>query len=98
VQDRKRSFGLIGTNGHDDVAGYVVLLDAGLTEITPRQECLFDYRYVTGGAVFNVTTSHTFTGADPAAFAAIGTTDGLQAIIALEAPATLILHFGGSKI
>jgi hypothetical protein len=48
------------TNVIEDIRGYVVLLDSDLQEVVPRQECLYDWDLIPGGATFVVTSHHTF--------------------------------------
>jgi hypothetical protein len=42
------------------VLGWVVLLDESITEVVPRQNCSFYWHLTPGGAVHEVTTTHTF--------------------------------------
>ena len=44
----------------EDIRGFVVLLDTKLQEVVPRQECLYDWELIPGGATFVVTSHHTF--------------------------------------
>ncbi len=46
--------------GFDNVPGWVVLLDAEMNEVVPRQECTFNWTLLHGGAIFDVTTHHDF--------------------------------------
>ena len=43
-----------------DVHGFVVLLDANLEEVVPRQDCTFDWGLIAGGGLYRVTSSHQF--------------------------------------
>ncbi|MGO4490468.1 hypothetical protein AB4Y86_00040 [Arthrobacter sp. 2YAF22_2] len=46
--------------GFDDVEGFVVLLDAEMKEVVPRQEARFSRQLLPGGGAHQVTSSHTF--------------------------------------
>jgi hypothetical protein len=40
-----------------EVPGFAVLLDPGMNEVVPRQECVFDWQLLSGGGASFVVTS-----------------------------------------
>lgn len=44
--------------GFEDVPGFVVLLDADMNEVVPRQDGTFSWTLIPGGATYQVTSSH----------------------------------------
>lgn len=46
--------------GFNDVPGFVVLLDAGMKEVVPRQTARFSWQLNHGGATYELTSSHEF--------------------------------------